>query len=124
MKDFFKYGVILILTLLVHSAMIQEINGACSLPDTYQEECFVSLSNSSNKDLQNTSIHYMVMSCDLSHIDLSNIPTIKSFLRLPSWFREYKAVNHLSPANLSHYAICNSPDPVGYYVFGLRKIII
>jgi hypothetical protein len=56
--------------------------------------------------------------------DLNSIPSIKSILSFTGACRAHRSLNERlhTIANLDLHSLC-CPDPVSYYVFGLRKII-
>lgn len=124
MKQSLKYGLLVVLTLLLHLATMKAVN-VVDLPDeAVQEECFLSQDSSVHYTFERFYIYYSDMPCELSHGDVSHIPTDKSVVRHFARFREHRAMNGFFSDYLLHSTIYSLSDPVSYYVFGLRKIII
>lgn len=124
MKQSLKYGLLVVLMLLLHSVTMKAVNIAELPTEAVQEECFLSQARSAHHLFERFYIYYSNMPCELSHADVSHIPTDKSVVRHFARFRAYKAMNHSFTDFLLHSTIYSLSDPVSYYVFGLRKIII
>lgn len=124
MKQSLKYGLLVVLMLLLHSATMKAVNVAELPAEAVQEECFLSQAHSVHHAFERFYIYYSDMPCELSHSDVSHIPTDKSFVRYFIRYREHRAMNDSFSDYLLHSTIHNLTDPVSYYVFGLRKIII
>ena len=124
MKQSLKYGLLVVLLLLLHSVTMKAVNVAELPVDAVQEECFLSQARSVRHVVERFYIYYCDMPCELSHADVSHIPTDKSVTRHFTRFREHRAMNDHSSDYLLHSTIYSLSDPVSYYVFGLRKIII
>lgn len=86
--------------------------------------CVVSQAHSKHSVLDHFHYFASVMPGEMGNADLSHIPTDKSFLRLISRFFEHRMMNpQQTDAYLHSYIDCFS-DPVQYYVYGLRKIVV
>lgn len=62
------------------------------------------------------------MACCLNP-DLNNIPSIKSILRFTGSWPKHGPVNGQLHVHEPLIFADHSSDPIGYYIFGLRKII-
>lgn len=120
MKQGLKYGLLVVLALLLHSVTMKAVEFVDVPTETVQEECFLSQAH----PMSHAFIYYSNMPCEMGHVDMSHIPTDKSFIRHFTRFREHKAMNDSFFDYLLHPLTYSSSDPVSYYVFGLRKIIV
>ena len=59
----------------------------------------------------------------MSHADVAHIPTDKSVQLLITYFREYKSQQNTSQTHSLHIPKYFY-DPITYYIYGLRKIVI
>jgi hypothetical protein len=60
----------------------------------------------------------------MDNVDSTQVPGNKSFFILLNYFRMYWLADSPASNPLLHSAFYPVPDPLSYYVFGLRKIII
>ena len=60
----------------------------------------------------------------MDNVDSTQVPGNKSFFFLLNYFRMYWLADSPTSNPLLHPAFYPVPDPLSYYVFGLRKIII
>lgn len=125
MKQSLKFGLFLVLALLIHCATNGTMEDMCkvSSPTYRQKICFVSRDCPIHNALERLYDFYATQSCDMSHTDVTHVPANKSIL-LPVAYSEEQ---HHSPKP-SHFS---SPhpltcyyDPISYYIYGLRKIIV
>lgn len=125
MRQSFKYGLLVVLALLLHSMTMKAAETLVfASADLVQEECLLTQAHPAPSAFQRFYIHYSDMPCEMSHADVSHIPTDKSFIRFVLYFRRLKARSDHFSDYLLHTSIQTSSDPVSYYVFGLRKIIV
>lgn len=124
MKQGLKYGLLIVMALLLHSVTMKAVDAAKLSTETVQQECFLSQADSISHAFERFYIYYSNMPCEMGHADVSHIPADKSFIIHFSRFREHKALNDFFSDYLVHPSIYSLSDPVSYYVFGLRKIII
>ena len=97
MKQSLKFGLLLVLALLIHCAT----NGAM-------------------ERLYNL---YTTQTCDMSHTDVAHVPTDKSMFLLIAYFCDH--YKHQSPPYpVSSHSPTYYYDPISYYIYGLRKIVI
>ncbi len=122
MNNCFKYGLISLLVLLLHCVITQATQDTCTVSTDEQEACF---------NPQKGSIHYPESPfrlnnaiCELRNAETSPLPTGKNLVRFTPRYRVYKSPVIPAIQEESLLPIYNSSDPIGYYVFGLRKIII
>ena len=125
MKQSLIFGQLLVLTLLIHCAIngIIEDMGKVSPPTYRQEKCYVSQDHPFHNALERLYHFYTTQSCDMSHVDVAHIPADKSILLLIAYFCEhYKFQNPVYSASLHTFTYLY--DPISYYIYGLRKIVI
>lgn len=93
MKQSLKYGLFLVLALLIHVVSNEAMEDNCRVsPPTYrQEKCYVSQDHPVHNALERLHYFYSIQSCDMSHADVAHIPTDKSVQLLITYFREYKS---------------------------------
>jgi len=126
MKKFLKYSVLIAFTVMLHATMMEAMKVSETLYITSQSDSayFISQEQALKLSIELFYNCYAELACEVAHLDFSHILTNKSNHRLIGAFREYKPINSLffsaTFRSLSH----NPMDPVTYYVFGLRKIII
>lgn len=66
---------------------------------------------------------YTTQTCDMSHTDVAHVPTDKSMFLLIAYFCDhYKHQSPLYP--VSSHSPTYYYDPISYYIYGLRKIVI
>lgn len=126
MKQSFKYGLLVVLALLLHLVTVRAAEATvwASAEGFQEEECSVSQAHPVHNAFQRFYIYYSEMPCEMSHAEVSYIPADKSCVRFFSHFREHKAMNTPFFASSLHSSIYSLSDPVSYYVFGLKKIIV
>lgn len=124
MKQSLKYGLILILTLLLHSLTMGAMDCTYSTTTFRQDQETLSQDQPSQRAIECLYHFYTTQTCDMSHAaDASHIPTDRTFSKLISCFREHRSnrvqISTFSPHLSGHYS-----DPITYYIYGLRKIVI
>lgn len=104
MKQSLKYGLFLVLALLIHVVSNEAMEDNCRVsPPTYrQEKCYVSQDHPVHNALERLHYFYSTQSCDMSHADVAHIPTDKSVQLLITYFREYKSQQNTSQTHSLH----------------------
>lgn len=128
MKHNLKYGMVLAFALLLHLIAINVANLSCStsITPSSQDECFISQAapSSLHGAYRHFHIYCATMPGEMGHADISHVPADKSFLRPEVSFRKYlRNTSFLSDISI-HVSIHSLFDPLTYYVYGLRKILI
>lgn len=125
MKQSLKYGLLLVLALLIHSVTYQTMENNCKeISPTYrQEKCFVSQDHPIHKALDLLYNYYSNQYGDISHTDAMQVPVEKSVQLFVSYLRGHKSFQS-PPYDDSHRIPKYLADPVTHYIYGLRKIII
>ena len=119
MKQNLKYYIIIVLAVLLHSVTMKAANTSYIIEDPDQEECFISQATPASRNiLERFHFYCTIMPCEMGHADISHVPTDKSFIRPEMIFHKYRMRNN--PFSVHS----NQSDPLTYYVYGLRKIII
>ena len=95
MKQSLKYYILIVLAVLLHSVTMKAANTSYIIEDPDQDECFI-----------------------------SHVPTDKSFIRPETVFHKYRMRNNPLSDHSIYSHTYNPSDPLTYYVYGLRKIII
>lgn len=125
MKQNLKYGLLLVLALLIHVVTNEAMeSGNGVLTPTYrQERCCLSQARPVRNALERLYHLYSTQSCDMSHADVAHAPADKSLLLLVTYFGEHYKLQ--SPPNSpSHLTPHCYYDPLTHYIYGLRKIVI
>ena len=124
MKQSLKYGIFLIFALLLHSAMM-DVTKEIVIPDIHSyEECSVSQARPVRNAIEKIYHFYSVLSCEMGYSDLSHVPTDKNFIRLTARQCEYKDLIPPDCIYSSHQYTHNPADPIVFYIYGQRKILI
>ena len=66
---------------------------------------------------------YSTQSCDMSHTDVTHVPADKSMLLLIAYFCEHYKLQS-PPDSASLHTPTYYHDPISYYIYGLRKIVV
>jgi len=125
MKQSLKFGLLLVLALLIHCVTDGTMEDMCkvSSPTYRQEKCYVSQDHPIHNAIERLYHLYATQSCDMSHTDITHVPANKSILLPVAYFGEH----HNSPkpphSSSSHPPTCYY-DSISYYIYGLRKIVI
>ena len=125
MKQNLKYYIIIVLAVLLHSVTMKAANTSYIIEDPDQEECFISQATPASRNiLERFHFYCTIMPCEMGHEDISHVPTDKSFIRPEMSFHKYRMRNNPFSVHSNHSHTYNPSDPLTYYVYGLRKIII
>ncbi len=125
MKQSFKYGLLLLLLLLLHSWVMNGDGEATASFSISHPNCCISQDRPLHRAINRLYHFYSTLQfCDLSHADLSsNGPTEKGFLTAGGYPGEYK--HNYIPGEISFpLPRYHNPHPITYYIYGLRKIVI
>lgn len=124
MKQSLKYGIWLILALLLHS-MVIEVTSEVRISATLSHDtCFLSQAHPMRNAIDNFHHFCSALSCEMGHADLSHVPTDKNFLRLSMRQCEYKGIIPPGYGYSLHLYKHDPEDPLMYYIYGQRKILI
>jgi len=82
MKQSLKFGLLLVLALLIHCVANGTMEDICkvSSPTYRQEKCYVSQDRPIHNALERLYNLYATQSCDMSHTDITHVPANKSIL--------------------------------------------
>ena len=125
MKQNLKIGLLLVLALLIRCATNEAMEDACkvSSPTYRQEKCYVSQDRPIQDALERLYNLYTTQTCDMSHTDVAHVPTDKSMFFVNRLF-----LRPLQTSKSTLPCLVHSPtyyyDPISYYIYGLRKIVI
>ena len=97
MKQSLKFGLLLVLALLIHCATNGAMEDMCkvSSPTYRQEKCYVSQDRPIQDALERLYNLYTTQTCDMSHTDVAHVPTDKSMFLLIAYFCDH--YKHQSP---------------------------
>lgn len=125
MKQSLKYGLLLILALLIHIATTEAMgnSGKALSPACRQEKCYLSQDYPEHNALERLYNLYSTQSCDMSHTDVAHVPADKSIVLLIAYFCEHYKLQS-PPYSSSLRTPDYFYDPITYYIYGLRKIVI
>lgn len=126
MRQSLKYSIVVVLVMLLHSVTMKAVDFSHTTTHLSQEECFISQARSATAKnaFKRFHIYCATVPCEMAHTDLSHIPTDKSFLRAETICRKYKMRNTFLSDIALNLHIHSLSDPLTYYVYGLRKIIL
>lgn len=125
MKQNFKYGIIVLLAILLHSLSVKAADGAYT-EGAIRQACFISQSQTSTARIayEHFYIYCVSAPCEIGHADISHVPTAKSFFQIETRFHKYMMRKPPSSDVLLHLNKHSLSDPLTYYVYELRKIMI
>ena len=125
MKQSLKFGLLLVLALLIHCATNGAVEDMCkvSSPTYRQEKCYVSQDCPVHNALERLYHLYSTQSCDMNHTDIAHVPADKSILLLITYFCEHYKFQS-PPLSSSLHSSEYFYDPISYYIYGLRKIVV
>ena len=125
MKQSLKFGLLLVLALLIHCVTNGTMEDICKVtsPTYRQEKCYVSQDRPIHNAIERLYNLYSTQSCDMSHTDVAHVPTDKSMLLLIAYFCEHYKLQS-PPYSFSLHTPNYLYDPVTHYIYGLRKIVI
>ena len=91
MKQSLKFGLLLVLALLIHCVTNGTMEDICKVtsPTYRQEKCYVSQDHPIHNAIERLYNLYSTQSCDMSHTDVAHVPTDKSMLLLIAYFCEH-----------------------------------
>ena len=91
MKQSLKFGLLLVLALLIHCVTNGTMEDICKVtsPTYRQEKCYVSQDRPIHNAIERLYNLYSTQSCDMSHTDVAHVPTDKSMLLLIAYFCEH-----------------------------------
>ena len=124
MKQSLKYGLLLVLVLLLHAMMSEAVETITASPYLKAKECSISQARPIKKAIEKFHHYNLIISCDIEYSDFSQIPTDKSFLKL-----SLKQLIHQGiippPENYLLQLYKHDPqNPIVHYIYGQRKIVI
>ena len=117
MKQSLKFGLLLVLALLIHCATNGAMEDMCkvSSPTYRQEKCYVSQDRPIQDALERLYNLYTTQTCDMSHTDVAHVPTDKSMFLLIAYFCDH--YKHQSPPYpVSSHSPTYYYDPISYYI--------
>ena len=108
MKQSLKFGLLLVLALLIHCATNGAMEDMCkvSSPTYRQEKCYVSQDRPIQDALERLYNLYTTQTCDMSHTDVAHVPTDKSMFLLIAYFCDH--YKHQSPPYPFSYILLRS----------------
>ena len=129
MKQSLKYYILIALAVLLHSVTMKAANTSYIIEDPDQDECFISQAAPANRNILWGKVFTAIIlpifrESIMGHADISHVPTDKSFIRPETVFHKYRMRNNPLSDHSIYSHTYNPSDPLTYYVYGLRKIII
>lgn len=125
MKQCIKYFIILLLGVLIYDGAAQAAGISCTFIRNDEEPYILSQAPTSHQqNIQNIYNHFLSTPLYMDNVDSTQVPGNKSVLLLLNYFRMHWQGDTPSCNSLLHASLYPVPDPLSYYVFGLRKIII
>ena len=112
MKQCIKYLMILLLGVLLYDGAAQAAGISSQAPTSHQQ------------NIRNIYNRFLSTSLYIDNVDSTQVPGNKSVLLLLNYFRMRWLAESPACGSLLHASFYPVPDPLSYYVFGLRKIII
>jgi hypothetical protein len=112
--------------MLLYSPVVKAASIDCVIHQTSFSSGHAYIVPQERNNMPTISLHAFFSSilCSIVQVDSVHVPTVKSILLFTTLFKEQAHINSsLWGATLRHFSTCLS-DPVAYYIFGLRKIIV
>lgn len=112
---------------LLHSIIMKAANADAVYSNSgfEQTKCSISQAHCCTYDIfDNYHLHSSAMPCEMGHVDISNVPAAKSCYRFAARLRDHKSSSRAANYDSPQFSLYSLSDPVSYYVFGLRKIIV
>lgn len=125
MKQSLQYGILLIVTFLLHSLLTEAV-GEVTLPaDSGHSKCIVSQAHPKRNAIDKFYLFCSPLSCDMGHADLSShVPADKSLTRLATRMCGHKGMFPFLYKHSFHLYSHDPEDPIMHYIYGQRKIVI
>lgn len=124
MKQCIKYLIAILLGVLMYGCAMQAADIPCT-PVNHATRCILSQAPTTQQQvIRNIFNHLSSVSLYMDNVDCTKVPANKSILLLMNCFRMCWRDDSLTLGALAHSPYYLVPDPLSYYVFGLRKIII
>lgn len=126
MRQCIKYFMIVLLGVLLYDGAAQAAGISCTFIRNDEERCILSQAPTAHKqDIRSILYdHFSSIPLYMDNVDSTQVPGNKSVLLLLNYFRMYGLSDSSISGSLLHASFYPVPDPLSYYVFGLRKIII
>jgi len=124
MKVLIKYSTFLLVILCFNLGLAETIS-ICSEPlcVTQEPQFTQHHTQSTRQAINNFYDHCPEMPCDIVHHSL-DVPAAKYILRSVNLSGRYAITQDFLNKKHTHLSLLYSYDPISYYVFGLRKIVI
>lgn len=128
MKKILKYSIFIAFAIMLHSTIMGAMKASeilCISNTTTRKEvgCFISQERTANQLVRVFYAYYANLTCDTDHSGPSYTPTNKSIVLLLKYFNKHK-LNIIFGNVSSHSLSYNLADPINYYIYGLRKIVV
>ena len=127
MKQCIKYLMTILFSILLYDGMVQVASMSCTLRRNESERCTLSQTPAlqlSHTHIRNIYHYFLSTPLYIDKVDTMQVRDNKSMYLLLSYLRTGKAAHSSGDVSLSPPAYRSASDPLSYYVFGLRKIII
>lgn len=127
MKQCIKYLMTILIGLLLYDGMVQVASMSCTLRQNESERCTLSqapTSQLSHAHIRNIYHYFLSTPLYIDQIDTMQVRDNKSMYLLLNYLRMGKNTHFPGEVSLSPPVYRSASDPLSYYVFGLRKIII
>ncbi len=116
---------IILLGVLLYDGAAQAAGISCTFIRNDNGRCVLSQAPTSHQqNIRNIYNHFLSTPLYIDNVDSTQVPGNKSVLLLLNYFRMYWLTDSPACNSLLHISFYAIPDPLSYYVFGLRKIII
>ncbi|WP_294629176.1 hypothetical protein [uncultured Bacteroides sp.] len=125
MKLSLRFGLLTVLVWLIHCATYEAMNRMDKLtsPLSQPEMCRVSPSNPVQEAMQRLTFFFSIQAGSFSNAEPANAPTDKHMLPPATCFCEHHKPQ-TSPESTSLHTPSYYHDPISYYIYGLRKIVV
>ena len=126
MKQCIKYLMILLLGVLLYDGAAQAAGISCTfIRNNDDERCILSLApTTQHQNIRTSYTPFLSTPLYIGNVDSTHVPGNKSALLLLNYFRMRWLAESPACDSLLHASFYPVPDPLSYYIFGLRKIII
>lgn len=124
MKLGIKYCMIILLTILLHHSIAGAMDLSCAPTFSAIERCNFSQAPTAGQAVRNIYNHFPAKALCLDHVDTTQVPGNKCILLVANHLWIEWLADSLSRSIALPPAFDIQSDPLTYYIFGLRKILI
>jgi len=124
MKQYVKYCIIAFTTILLFNSAVKGAGLFYSSRNKKTVSYFISQAPTTQQTIRNFYNHLSNSTSCLNNEEIVKIPENKSILLPMEYFQTQRLTNSPTSNSLLHLSSHPIPEPLVYYIIGLRKIVI